>query len=177
MPRKLILYIACSLDGYIAGPGDNLDFLGSVHVEGEDYGYADFVKSIDTVILGRRTYEWVIAQTDFPHTDKETYVISRNARKGKDKLQFYPGDLKKLLNELKSRPGKGIFCDGGATLVNALLREKCFDELIISYVPVLLGEGIRLFNDSRPAQELKLLSSRAYPSGLLQVHYQVVQPG
>ena len=73
--RKLILYISCSLDGFIAKPNDNLGFLSIVEKEGEDYGYNEFIEKVDTVIVGRRTYEWVIGQGyEFPYTDKEAYI-------------------------------------------------------------------------------------------------------
>lgn len=92
MPRKVILYIASSLDGYIAKPNDNLDFLSIVQQEGQDYGYTAFVDSIDTVILGRRTYDWVMSQvSEFPHADKMTYVVSRSPKEGSKNLQYYSG--------------------------------------------------------------------------------------
>ncbi|TAF68076.1 MAG: dihydrofolate reductase, partial [Cytophagales bacterium] len=79
-PRKLILYISCSLDGYIAQPNDDLSFLSIVQKEGEDYGYNDFVASIDIVIVGRKTYDWVIGQGyEFPHADKTSYIITRQS--------------------------------------------------------------------------------------------------
>ncbi|MEI7504924.1 MAG: dihydrofolate reductase, partial [Paludibacter sp.] len=71
--RKVILYIAMSLDGYIAKPNDDLSFLSMVQQEGEDYGYTDFVNTVDTVIMGRKTYDWVMTQVpEFPHNDKAT---------------------------------------------------------------------------------------------------------
>ena len=76
--RKLILYISCSLDGYIAKPNDDLSFLSMVEQEGQDYGYADFIKTVDTVIVGRRTYDWVIGQRyEFPHSDKVSNDVTR----------------------------------------------------------------------------------------------------
>jgi len=87
--RKTILYIACSLDGFIAGPNDNLDFLNAVHTEGEDYGYGEFIKTIDTVIMGRRTYDWVMDKvTEFPHADKKTYIITRQDRPSRGNITF-----------------------------------------------------------------------------------------
>ncbi len=172
--RKLILYIATSVDGYIAKPGDDLSFLDRVHVPGEDYGYQAFMDTVDTVILGRRTYDWVLQQVDtFPHADRETYVITRTARPTTGKVQFYTGDLNALIHKLKSRQGGNIFCDGGAALVQALLKEKRLDELIISVIPVMVGEGIRLFQDGRPEQDLQLVSAQSYASGLVQLHYAV----
>lgn len=81
--RKLILYIASSLDGFIAKPNDDLSFLSIVHKEGEDYGYADFISTVDTVILGRKTYDWVLNHAAFPHADKNAYVITSTERPNK----------------------------------------------------------------------------------------------
>lgn len=143
-----------------------------VQKEGEDYGYAEFMRTIDTVILGRKTYDWVMRNVpEFSHADKETYVITRQAHEGNDKPIFYNGDLKQLIATLRSRPGKNIFCDGGAETVNALLKEDLIDEFIISVIPVLLGNGIKLFNDGRPDQKLRLLSVKSFDSGLVQSHY------
>lgn len=172
--RKLILYISCTLDGYIAKPGDNLDFLDLVQKEGEDYGYGDFIKTVDTVIVGRKTYDWVISQGhEFHHSDKEAYIITRQQRPQKDNLSFYSGDLKTLVNELKEKDGKNIFCDGGAEIVNQLLKEKLIDEIILSVIPVVVGNGTRLFDNGRPEQELELISSQAFDTGLVQLHYQM----
>lgn len=172
--RKLILYISCSLDGYIAKPNDDLSFLSVVQKEGEDYGYYDFVATVDTVIVGRKTYAWVVGQGyDFPHADKESYIITRQELPKKGNLTFYNGDLKALVKELKAKEGGNIFCDGGSEIVNQLLTEKLFDELIISVVPVIVGNGIRLFKDGRPEQELELVSVKNYDSGLVQMHYKM----
>ncbi|WP_422106589.1 dihydrofolate reductase family protein [Winogradskyella sp.] len=172
--RKLILYISCSLDGYIAKPNDDLSFLSLVQQEGEDYGYNDFIKTIDTVIVGRRTYDWIIDQGyDFPHLDKECYVITRQERASKGSLNFYNADLEVLITELKSKKGKNIFCDGGSQILNQILELRQFDEMVISIVPILLGSGKRLFAEGIPEQGLKLVSSRQFESGLLQAHYRV----
>jgi dihydrofolate reductase len=114
MSRKVILYIATSLDGYIAKPNDDLSFLSIVEQEGQDYGYADFVKTVDTVIVGRKTYDKVISMGfDFPHADKDAYIITRTPRPTIGSVKFYSGDLKTLVGKLKTESGKNIFCDGG----------------------------------------------------------------
>ncbi|MFT7346126.1 MAG: dihydrofolate reductase, partial [Cryomorphaceae bacterium] len=88
--RKLILYISCSLDGFIAKPGDDLSFLDKVQVEGEDYGYHDFISSVDAVIVGRKTYDWVIGQGyEYPHKDKESYIITREEKAKDGNITFY----------------------------------------------------------------------------------------
>ncbi len=172
--RKLILYISCSLDGYIAKPNDDLSFLSIVEHEGQDYGYADFVQSVDTVIVGRKTYDWVTGQGyEFPHSDKESYVITRQARPNKGSINFYNGDLKSLVTELKNKEGKNIFCDGGSEILNQLLTDKLFDELILSIIPIIVGNGTKLFKEGIPEQELKLKSVSQFEKGLVQLHYEL----
>lgn len=174
MKRKVILYIATSLDGYIAGPNDNLDFLSIVSKDGEDYGYSEFNSSVDVVIVGRRTYDWVMEQVkEFPHADKISYIVTRTARPANGKINFYTRSLKELIAKLKSETGKNIFVDGGSEVVNELLRDKLIDEFIISVIPVLVGNGKKLFNDGRPQQALELISTKQFDTGLTQLHYTI----
>lgn len=170
--RKVILYIAVSLDGYIAAPGDDLSFLSLVEEKGEDYGYGDFVETVDTVIVGRRTYDKVLSMgVDHLYAGKDAYVVTRTPRPDSGSVKFYPGSLKTLIARLKAESGKHIFVDGGAEVVNELLCEDLIDEFIISVIPVLLGEGIRLFKDGRPELKLELISTRQFFKGLAQLHY------
>jgi dihydrofolate reductase len=169
--RKVILYIAMSLDGYIAKPNDDLSFLSLVEKEGEDYGYAKFIGEVDTVLMGRKTYDWIIGQTAFPHSDKPTYIITTKPRPTKGNTQFYTGQIKDLVSQLKSEKGGTIFCDGGAQLVYELQKEDLIDEYIISIIPILLGAGTRLFKDGRPEQHLEHLSTQSFETGLVQLHY------
>lgn len=170
--RKVIAYIATSLDGYIAKPNDDLSFLSIVQKEGEDYGYNDFINSVDTVILGRKTYDWVMTQVpEFPHADKVSFIITRTARPGIGKTNFYTEKLKDLILRLKAEKGKNIFIDGGAEIVNELLKEKLIDEFIISVIPILVGNGTKLFKDNRPEQKLNLVNVKTFDTGLTQLHY------
>ena len=170
--RKVILYIATSLDGYIAKPNDDLSFLSLVENGDEDYGYYEFMASVDTVIMGRKTYDWVVAQVgEYPHADLDSYILTRKPKESIGKTEFYTGDIAQLISGLKSEPGKHIFCDGGAEIVNEFLKLDLIDEMIISIVPVLLGDGIRLFNDERPEQLLDLVSVKSFDKGLVQLHY------
>ena len=172
MSRKLILYIATSLDGYIAKTNDDLDFLSIVAQEGQDYGYGDFVKTVDTVIVGRKTYDTVISMGfDFPHTDKDAYIITRTPRPSIGSVKFHTGDIKSLVVRLKSESGKNIFCDGGAEIVNELLKDSLIDEIILSVIPILVGNGTKLFKDGRPEQKLELISAKHFDKGLTQLHY------
>ena len=171
MERKVILYIAMSLDGYIAKNDDNIDFLSIVETPNEDFGYADFLKNIDTVIWGRRTFDKVLTLgTELPHKDKNVFVVSRT-RQGKHEHVTYHDDVVKLVSELKQADGSNIYCDGGSEIIRELLQHALVDQLTISIIPHLLGDGIRLFRDGRPEQNLKLKRSIAYPCGLVQVWY------
>lgn len=172
--RKVIVYIATSLDGYIAKPNDDLSFLSIVEKEGEDYGYAEFISTVDTVIVGRRTYDWVMEHApDFAHHERETYVISKTARPAKGNTTFYTGDLTALVEKLKDTQGKNIFCDGGAEVVHALIKAKLVDTIIISIVPIMVGDGTKLFKDGRPEQKLQLIDVQHFDTGLVQLNYLV----
>jgi len=170
--RKVILYIAMSLDGYIAKQDDDMSFLDLVRQEGEDYGYYDFIKTIDTVIMGRKTYNWVMTQVnEFPHSDINSYIITRSPRPKKGNIEFYSGSLKELIIKLKNVQGKNIFVDGGAEIVNIMLKENLIDELCVSIIPILLGDGKRLFRDGIPEKQLILQSTKIFEKGLVQLHY------
>lgn len=170
--RKVMLYIAMSIDGYIAKEDGDIGWLSIVDSPPEDYGYEDFVKNIDTVIMGRKTYEKVLSfGIEFPHKGRKCYVLSRT-KTGSDKNVEYFSNIEGLISDLRSRSGKDIFIDGGAEIVNELLRFEIIDEMIISVIPILLGNGIRLFKDNRPESILKLKSVTEYKTGLVKLWYE-----
>jgi dihydrofolate reductase len=172
--RKLSLFIATSLDGYIAKPNDDLSFLKLVEKDGEDYGYSEFTANIDTIILGRKTYDFVLKKIGSSHYDngqRDVYVITRTERPKIGRTTFYTGNLTELVQQLKSESGLNIYCDGGAEIINELLQHDLIDELIISIIPVLVGNGTRLFKDSRPEQELEFMSAKSFDTGLIQLYY------
>lgn len=174
--RKLILYIAMSVDGYIATEDGDISFLNVVGKEGEDYGYQAFVDTTDAVIIGRKTYEKVLSMGfEYPHTDKDVYLVTRTPRPSVGNIHFYTGSLVDLVTELKSQSGKHIYCDGGGEIVQLLLRENLMDEMIISVIPTMLGGGIALFQAGRPSVPLQLLAADAFDTGLVQLHYRVVK--
>jgi dihydrofolate reductase len=172
--RKLSIFIATSLDGYIAKPNDDLSFLKIVEKEGEDYGYAEFTANIDTIILGRRTYDYVLKEIGSSHYDngeRDVYVITRTERPKMGRTTFYTGNLADLVKQLKSKNGKNIYCDGGAEIINELLQQDLIDEFTISVIPILVGNGTKLFKDNRPEHQIELVSAKSFDTGLTQLYY------
>lgn len=162
-----------SLDGYLAGEDDSLDFLSSVEKKGEDYGYTAFTKNVDTYIIGRKTYDVVkkLLNGDFPQAKQyDCYVITRGAAGKKEGVTFH-NDLPALAATLKAAEGKDIYCDGGGEVVRILLEHQLIDEFIISIIPVLMGKGKRLFLEQPTFQKLKHIETRSFDTGLVQLHY------
>src|SRR5690606_358760 len=129
---------------------------------------------IDTIILGRKTYDYVLKEIGPSHYDngqRDVYVITRTERPSIDRTTFYSGELTGLVNRLKSEKRKNIYCDGGAEIINELMKHDLIDEYIISVIPIFLGNGTRLFKDNRPEQQLDFISAKSFESGLTQLRY------
>jgi dihydrofolate reductase len=172
--RSLILYIAMSLDGFIARQDDDISFLSQVEKEeeGEDYGYSKFLESVDTIILGRKTYDKILSMDiQSPYGSREVYVLTRSPKPDSGRFHFYSGDLSDLVLNLKCKEGKHIYCDGGAETVHQLLVGDLIDEMIISIIPVMLGDGIPLFKGGFQEKKLQLVSADSFEKGLVQLHY------
>lgn len=164
-----------SLDGFLATNDDDLSWLSVVEKEGEDYGYVDFNKSVDTYIVGRKTYETVLKLTGgtFPPAEQhKCYVITRQKMEGVKGATFYNGDIEKLITELKQEKGKNIYCDGGGQIVKLLMEKNLIDEYRVSVIPIILGDGKRLFKGGTPMINLKALPSIQYDSGLVHLRYE-----
>lgn len=172
--RKLILYISMSLDGFIATPEDDLSWLSIVEQAGEDYGYTALNDRVDTYIVGRRTYDVVLQLTGgvFPHAGHHTcYIITREPREAENGVSFYSGDLAELIHRLKQEEGKDIYCDGGGEIVKLLMEKNLIDEYIISIIPIILGDGKRLFKGGVPRINIQAMPTKQFASGLVQLHY------
>jgi dihydrofolate reductase len=170
---KAIVFIAISLDGFIAKQDGDIGWLSIVERPNEDYGYNAFVQDIDTVIMGRKTYDKVLSLgVNFLHQDKQCYVLSTKQHKSNhNHITFYQGELIKLVEELKSKFSKGIYIEGGGEVIGELRKSHLIDEYIISIIPILLGNGIPLFKACDIEEKLVLIGTKTYPSGLVQVHY------
>ena len=173
MPRpRCSVYIAVSLDGFIARRDGGLDFLGDVQLDGEDYGYAAFLASVDTLIVGRGTWEVVRTFPSWPWEGKRVIVLTnRPATAVRDEI-FAAGALAPILAGLHAGGARHVYVDGGA-VVRQALAEGAVDELTLSIVPRLLGDGLPLFGAGVPEVRLRCLGSRAWEaSGLVQLRYE-----
>jgi len=166
--RKIILYIATSLDGYIAGLNHDLNWL----FDDADYGYSAFYNSISTTLMGNETYRLVLTFGEFPYKDKENFVFTRN-RKIKDdqNVAFISADIIDFVKKLKNKKDKAIWLIGGGEINTLLLKENLIDEMIISVHPVILGNGIPLFRDVGDSKQFEMKSFKEYKSGLVQLTY------
>lgn len=144
--NKVVLYIAMSLDGYIAKLDGSVDWLYDVEGDGQDNGYGEFYNTIGTVVMGRLTYEEVLKLTDdFPYADKPCYVLSRSKQSPAPHIEYTDEAIETLIPKLKSTSEGDVWLVGGGQLVSAFLEAKLLDELYIAVIPKVLGEGIPLF--------------------------------
>lgn len=167
MVRKIVLFIASSLDGFIAREDGSIDWLFS---DG-DYGYTKFFRSIDTVIMGRKTYDVSLAFGDYPYKGKKGYVFTRKLTKRADKNTEFVSDPVSLCKKLKRSPGKNIWLVGGSDIISVLTNAGLVDEIILSTHPIILGKGIPLFKDIKREINLRLVKSIKFGTGLLQAYY------
>ena len=177
MQRKIVVFIAASLDGYIATPEDRLDWLFRVQGEG-DNGYTEFVQTVDTVIMGRRTYNWLLHETGregFPYREQTCYVYSKSEKADYENVIFLSEPVASLAVLLRQQPGKDIRVVGGGRLIDSFLEEDLIDEWIITLAPVLLGDGIPLFGKRGFKTELTLTGVRQYGQ-FAQLHYTRTHP-
>lgn len=173
--KKIKLYIAASIDGYIARNDGDLDWLTEYPINTEtNYGYDAFYESIDTVLMGRRTYHDILnMDVLWPYKDKETYVITRNPMNEKQNIHFITENVIENISRLREQNGKDIWLVGGGKLITILLNENMVDEMIITTIPVILGSGMPLFPDNPKESKWKLENNESYKNGVTQVTYKV----
>lgn len=171
--RKIKLYIAASIDGYIARIDGDLDWLMEYPINPEtNYGYDNFYESVDTVIMGGQTYRDIL-NMDFvwPYKDKTTYVITSNLMEIKENIYYITENVIKKISNLRNEKGKDIWLVGGGKLITMLLNQNMVDEMTITTIPVILGNGIPLFPDSPRESKWKLKGCMNYKNGVVQVTY------
>jgi dihydrofolate reductase len=171
--RKLVYYVAASLDGYIARLDGSVDWLPTSNAK-EDYGYAKFIARVDAFIVGRKTYEQMLAFGPWPYDGLKCYVLSRHWAGQRDvQAEFIGGNIAALLRRIKRPPGRDIWLMGGSESAQAFFEAGLVDEVILTIVPTLLGEGLPLFRPRRMGAKLKLRETKAFTDGLVQLHYDV----
>jgi dihydrofolate reductase len=169
MKRRIILYIATSSDGFIAGKDGSIKFLDKYNESGEDYGYKEFFSSIQSIIFGNNTYQQVGNTKEFKEWYKNTpiFVFSKKLKGKKDNVTFVNEDVKEFAEKLEG----DVWMMGGASILDAFLKEDLIDEFIITIMPDKLGEGIPLFKEKDFEKQLKLIDTKKYSLGAIQKHY------
>jgi dihydrofolate reductase/predicted GNAT family N-acyltransferase len=170
---KISIYIATSIDGFIARKNDGLDWLDRVGDSDEDYGFKIFLNDIDALIIGRKTYQIATTVAD-PYPGKRVVVLSNNLSSVKNGMELYRGDLVELVKNLYSEGIKHVWVDGGATICQ-FLSCQLVDEIIISIIPVILGSGIPLFQKVTTELPCRFVSCQGYSSGLTQLRYEIIE--
>jgi dihydrofolate reductase len=177
-PRKIIVYIATSADGYIARPDGDVAWLDRPRPKG-NYGYGTFFKSIDTILWGRKTYAKGIEmgmKASMFGPGVKNYVFSRSPQKssvtGVD-FEFVSAPIKPFAQRLRKQPGKNIWMMGGGEIIASFLDEGEIDEFSIHVIPILIGEGIPLIQPCHRSIRLNLLSTKKFPDGVVHLHYRV----
>ncbi len=167
--RKVVLFIASSLDGYIARPNGDIDWLFT----DQNYDYTKFLDSIDTVLMGRKTYEQVLKLGEYPYQEKKSYVFTKNLDFQATSDVEVVTELESFVNNLRLLNGKNIWLVGGSMLIRDFLNKNLVNEVILSVHPIILGEGIPLFANPNTTS-LQLTGCQTYSSGLVQLSYNVV---
>jgi dihydrofolate reductase len=177
--RKIIVEIATSADGYIARPDGDIDWLN--RRARLDYGMMKFYRTIDTILWGRKTYDWVLAYQKKSGSKKSVfdknvanYIFSRKPpKKPAPEVGFVTEPVKAFARRLRSKPGKHIWMMGGGELIASFLDAGEIDEFHINVIPVFIGKGIPLIAPRHRDISLRLLSTRKFPDGVVQLHYAV----
>ena len=171
--RKISLFIAMSLDGYIADSTGSVDWLQE-QGDGEDIDtYTEFIRDVDTILMGWNTYHQIVTELspdEWIYRDFISYVITHNERTSSEKIRFVNRDPVDLLKSLKKENGRNIWICGGANLVRQLVNQDFIDCYHITVVPTLLGSGVRLFENAKQEIKLKLLNIRSY-NGMTELNY------
>ncbi len=193
--KKTILYIAMSLDGYVADKSGNVDWLGGDDSDKENMGsYPEFIDDIGTVILGKKTYNQIVNELspeEWPYQGKMSYVLTHHLEENKEEIVFTDLKLSELLKNIKEEvqensadeeeyedlddetsleEGENIWICGGAEIVNQAIADDLIDVYCISIIPTILGEGIPLFNKNI-TKKLRLISTKNY-NGIVDLVYE-----
>ena len=170
---SVLLYIAISIDGYIAKKDGSVDWLSVVDGSDSDYGYYTFYDSVDALIMGSKTYQQILDFGEWPYAGKPSYIFTRQAlESSRDDVIFVSEGPLDVMRRLEAEGMKRVWMVGGGQIIASFIKNGLIDEYIISIIPTILGEGIPLFQAPLPEMSLEVVESTLYSSsGLLQVHY------
>lgn len=176
---KISVFIATSIDGYIAKKNNDIDWLTKFSPpidanEDKDCGFSKFFSSVDVLVMGRSSYEVVSHFDPWPYEGKRVIVLSSTLTSVCKQVELFKGDIRQLIKELQNDGIKHIYIDGGVT-ISKFLNIGLVDQLIISIIPVVLGSGIPLFSKINDDKWCRLISSQAYSNGLVQLQYEVIK--
>jgi dihydrofolate reductase len=171
--RPVVLYITASIDGFIAETGGGMGWLDEASATGSDFGYADFYASIETVLMGSATYEFVLgAAAPFPHADREVFVFtSRDLPVAAESVMLVGEDPAQFVSRLREVDGGRIWLIGGGRLNSAMLGADLIDEVRLFVQPLLLGDGVPLFAGAHAGLRLELVESATWPGGVIELRY------
>jgi dihydrofolate reductase len=169
MPRVCV-YIAASLDGYIAGPDGELDWLESAAAPGEDYGYEQFLAGVDALAMGSGTFGHISAMDPLPFGDRPLFVFTHRAMPVRPGVVFWALTPGEAVAHWEGQGLSTVYLDGGR-LISAFLAEDLVDEIVLTVVPVVLGEGLPLFHPTGRTVPLALQGVQSWPSGMAQLRY------
>lgn len=176
---KCSVFIATSLDGFIAREDGGIDWLSSPDMEseeGEDYGYHSFIKTVDAMVMGRNTFELVLTFGEWPYGKMPLFVLTNQGVKIPEKISEtvsqMAGEPQEIVQQLEEKGYHHFYIDGGKT-IQGFLHAGLIDEMTITTIPVLIGSGIPLFGPVSNDIKLALLQSRSYKNGIVQNQYQI----
>ncbi len=176
MTVKISVYIAVSLDGFIARKNGDLDWLPPGKEGDEDFGYAEFMSTVDHIVMGRNTFEKVLTFDEW-HYDKKVIVLtSRDLTIPPElagKVEALHLSPRELIHEMDRRGAKHIYLDGGVT-IQRFLREDFLEEMIITTIPILIGDGLPLFGELEKDVRLELVKSQSFKNGFVQNKYRIL---
>ena len=173
--RKVTLFIAMSLDGYVADKDGGVDWLNGQEEDGENMDtYSEFIKTIDTIIMGWNTYHQVITELspeEWVYPEQVSFVITHREIPSTERIRFTSESPCDLVKRLREEEGNGIWICGGASIVRQLMETDLIDTLHISVIPTLLGDGVRLFGPLEKEQKLRLVKTQSY-NGITDLVYE-----
>ncbi len=168
------LFIACTIDGFIARENGSLDWLFELdNPNRTDHGYNDFISGIDTLVMGRKTYEVLLGLMDeWPYPNCKTYIVTYNTS-----FEVTTGSTsvlhevnEEVINDLRSKGGKNIWLVGGGELITRFVNLGAIDEMIISIIPLILGKGIRLFTGMPEETNFELVNTGSFETGVVNLN-------